>query len=373
MFVANDPYTGGGTHLPDINVIAPVFVGKRIVSFVANIAHHADVGGMVPGSEAAVCKSIFQEGIRIPPVRIMRAGRLNRDVVDIICSIRARPDERIGDSQGTVRRQQRRYPQRAAAIRALRRAETARTIASYLDFTEKRFAAAISRLPRGRYVAEDFLDGNAPGEKCADPPRLDGGARAARVRFSPAPASSSKARATSVPRAARDGLHGREKPARSGSCRERGLLPHAENHRAARLRGGPGAACRDRLPLDLGERPRRCHRERALAGDARQALAGSGPHHLYVLAGTDPRDGRYFVNYETLAGGMGARANPRRLSTACACTRRARPTCRLKPSSTLIRSGSTLRAVGGLGGAPASITAAWAWCATIACSPTTSW
>ena len=52
MFMANDPYNGGGTHLPDINVVAPVFVGKQIVAFVANIAHHADVGGMVPGSRS---------------------------------------------------------------------------------------------------------------------------------------------------------------------------------------------------------------------------------------------------------------------------------------------------------------------------------
>ena len=54
MFVANDPYNGGGSHLPDLNVIAPVFHDGRIAAFVANIAHHADVGGMVPGSEAAV-------------------------------------------------------------------------------------------------------------------------------------------------------------------------------------------------------------------------------------------------------------------------------------------------------------------------------
>src|SRR6185295_4009192 len=97
MFVANDPYNGGGTHLPDITTIAPVFVGKRIIAYVANIAHHADVGGMVPGSEAAVCKSIYQEGLRIPPVRIMREGKLNRDVVDIILLNSRTPDERIGD------------------------------------------------------------------------------------------------------------------------------------------------------------------------------------------------------------------------------------------------------------------------------------
>ena len=74
MFVVNDPYCGGGSHLPDINVIAPVFRGGEIVAYVANIAHHADVGGMVPGSEAAVCRSIFQEGLRLPPVRIYRDG-----------------------------------------------------------------------------------------------------------------------------------------------------------------------------------------------------------------------------------------------------------------------------------------------------------
>ena len=84
MFMANDPYNGGGSHLPDINVISPVFIGGEIVAFVANIAHHADVGGMVPGSEAAVCNSIFQEGLRLPPVRIMRGGEINRDVLDIV-------------------------------------------------------------------------------------------------------------------------------------------------------------------------------------------------------------------------------------------------------------------------------------------------
>jgi N-methylhydantoinase B len=99
MFIANDPYNGGGTHLPDINVIAPVFIGRRIVAYVANIAHHADVGGMVPGSEAAVCQSIYQEGLRIPPVRIMQAGVLNRDVFEMILLNSRTPDERVGTSR----------------------------------------------------------------------------------------------------------------------------------------------------------------------------------------------------------------------------------------------------------------------------------
>ena len=84
MFLANDPYSGGGTHLPDINIIAPVFVDGLIVSFVANIAHHADVGGMVAGSESALCLNIFQEGIRLPMVRVARAGEIEEDIVEII-------------------------------------------------------------------------------------------------------------------------------------------------------------------------------------------------------------------------------------------------------------------------------------------------
>ena len=70
VFIANDPYNGGGAHLPDITVVAPVFHQGRPVAFAANIAHHADVGGMVPGSESAACTTIYQEGIRLPPVRI---------------------------------------------------------------------------------------------------------------------------------------------------------------------------------------------------------------------------------------------------------------------------------------------------------------
>ena len=122
MFVANDPYNGGGTHLPDINVIAPVFIGKRIVAYVANIAHHADVGGMVPGSEAAVCQSIYQEGIRIPPVRIMRRGqgesrRVRHHPAQLAHARRARRRP-----ASAVRCEHRRHAQRARAVRALWRA-----------------------------------------------------------------------------------------------------------------------------------------------------------------------------------------------------------------------------------------------------------
>src|SRR5690606_31890109 len=102
MFLANDPYSGGGSHLPDITAIAPVFFENDIVAYVACIAHHADVGGMVPGSEAAVCSSIFQEGLRIPPVRIVSEGTFNDDVINIILLNSRTPEERAGDLRAQV-------------------------------------------------------------------------------------------------------------------------------------------------------------------------------------------------------------------------------------------------------------------------------
>ena len=80
-FLANDPYIVGVTHLNDCTVATPVFHDGRIVAFAAAVAHHSDVGGRVPGSEAGDSVSIFQEGIRVPPVQIYAAGKPRADVL----------------------------------------------------------------------------------------------------------------------------------------------------------------------------------------------------------------------------------------------------------------------------------------------------
>ena len=97
MALLNDPYRGG-THLPDITMVAPVFVrGQRRPAFyVANRAHHADVGGMHPGSMGP-CREIAQEGIRIPPVMLMRAGQMDTQVFEILLANVRTPREREGD------------------------------------------------------------------------------------------------------------------------------------------------------------------------------------------------------------------------------------------------------------------------------------
>jgi N-methylhydantoinase B len=309
MFVANDPYNGGGTHLPDINIVAPVFRGGRIVAFVANIAHHADVGGMVPGSEAAVCKSIYQEGLRIPPVRIMRAGKVNGDVFDLILLNSRTPDERVGDLQAQ-------FASNTVGTRSVLSLferygvkETETAIAGYLDFTEKRFRAAIARMPSGTYVAEDFLDGNAEGERCRIRLTLTVGKGHLDFDFSGSGPQLDSARnipyralLATVYTVAKSMLDP-EVPANAGYYR----TLRVSAPRGSVVGPVPPAAvgCRSISASVLGDVIAHALSQ-ALPG---KALAASGPHHLYVLSGTDPRTGAFFVSYETLAGGYGARAN----------------------------------------------------------------
>lgn len=169
MFIANDPYNGGGTHLPDIAVTAPVFWNGEIVAFVANIAHHNDVGGRVPGSNAADSKTIYEEGIRVPPVKIYDKGRLNEDIVNLIllnCRVR---HIRHGDLKA----------QFACNIKGRQRVEDVldkyggeivkSAMEEMLNYSERKIRQAISILPNGHYEFSDYLDSDGVG---SDPIKL---------------------------------------------------------------------------------------------------------------------------------------------------------------------------------------------------------
>jgi len=307
MFVANDPYNGGGSHLPDINVIAPVFSEGRIVAYVANIAHHADVGGMVPGSEAAVCKTIFQEGLRIPPVKIVSEGKVNRDLVDIILLNSRTPQERDGDLKAQ-------FAANVVGIRAVTGLmqrygveQTEATIAAYLDFTERRFRAAIARLPRGTYAAEDYLDGDREGERAKIQLALTVSETHLHFDFEGSGRQVQSAR--NIPyRALLATVYTVAK-----SLLDPDVPANAGYYRTLEIKAPAGTVVGPTPPAAVGARSISC----GVLGDVvaaalsqampDKALARSGPHHLVVLSGTDPRSGDYFVNYETVAGGMGAR------------------------------------------------------------------
>ncbi len=165
----NDPFQGG-THLPDITVVAPVFIagrrpdkGKATPDFyVAARAHHADVGGAYAGSMGP-CREIYQEGFRIPPVRIVRAGEVDRDVLSLLLSNVRTPEEREGDLRAQLA---------ACHIADTRLKELCRrytlhrvqaAAADLLLYSEEMVRAFLSAVPAGSYSAEDFLDDDGAG------------------------------------------------------------------------------------------------------------------------------------------------------------------------------------------------------------------
>ena len=158
VVILNDPYAGG-THLPDVTVVAPVFLaGERApFGYVANRAHHADIGGGSPGS-MPLATEIYQEGFRLPPVRIIARGRLVTDVLDLFLANTRIPEERRGDLLAQ-------FAALRVGVRRLRELVerngpdvTQRAMAALQDYSARRMSAALRRLPAGRYHAEDWMD-----------------------------------------------------------------------------------------------------------------------------------------------------------------------------------------------------------------------
>src|SRR6185437_218407 len=183
IFVGNDPYAAGGTHLPDVNLAMPVFIEGRLLCFVCNIAHHADIGGMTPGSMAGGTE-IYQEGLRIPPVRLFRAGALVQDIMDLLLLNVRVPRERRGDYFAQIascRLGARRMAELAASHGA---ATLAAGFDELIRRTEARMRAAIARIPPGSYSFADVMDDDGAG--ATDIPiklRIDVGGDDGRIRF----------------------------------------------------------------------------------------------------------------------------------------------------------------------------------------------
>ena len=308
MFLANDPYNGGGTHLPDINIIAPVFRDGRIVAFTACIAHHADVGGMVPGSESAACETIFQEGLRLPAVRVMNQGEICRDIIDIILLNSRTPEERLGDLRAQL----------AANFTGLRSMEalferygtdvTEQAFADYLDFTERRFEAAIRRLPAGVYESEDYLSGDTPDKPAKIKLKLTVGNGIMHFDFDGTAPQLKSAR--NVPHQALLATV----YVVAKSMLDPDVPANAGYFRTMRVEAPAGSLVGPVPPAAVGTRSASC----GVIGDVvaaalsqampKQAIAGSGPHHLLTWSGFDHRNEKYFVHYETVAGAMGGMA-----------------------------------------------------------------
>ena len=157
VVIFNDPYCGG-QHLPDILAFRPVFHEERRIAFVGALCHHIDVGGLAAGSYAAKATEIFQEGLRIPPVKLIEGGRRNEGIWAMIRQNVRKPDLLLGDLSSQFASLE---VGAAAVLRVARRFGAAAVIeagARILDMSEAGMRAAIAGMPDGTYEFEDFLD-----------------------------------------------------------------------------------------------------------------------------------------------------------------------------------------------------------------------
>ena len=159
VFAINDPYSGG-THLPDITLVSPVAPKREIIGYAVTRAHHSDVGGMRPGSMPSDSREIYQEGIIIPPLRLVRGGEYVDDVLDLILANVRTPEIRRGDLRAQIAAN--RIAEERVGELIERRGEEI-VLAAFdevISYTERRTREAIRKLPDGEYRAEDFLEGD---------------------------------------------------------------------------------------------------------------------------------------------------------------------------------------------------------------------
>lgn len=335
MVMLNDPFRGG-THLPDITLVAPVFVGSKQQGqeapaaagatknqrsrpdfYVASRAHHADVGGTYPGS-MGLCREIYQEGLRIPPVRIMRAGKIERDVLALLLNNVRTPEEREGDLGAQIAA----CNTGAARLRevcdryGLKRAQSASR--ALLDYSEQMMRAFLARVPKGTYAAEDFMDGDGISDgpvKIAVAVKVEGQrGRVARGHAVTVDFTGSDPQVQGSINAVEAITYSTcfyvfrclledDVPATAGLMLPiRVIAPSGTivNARPPAAVAGGNVETSQRI-VDV------LLRALAQAIPDRIPAAASGTMNNLTIGGIDPSTGEPFAYYETIAGGMGAR------------------------------------------------------------------
>jgi N-methylhydantoinase B len=312
IFISNDPYAAGGSHLPDVNMAMPVFADGKLVCFMCNIAHHADIGGITPGSMAGGTE-IYQEGTRIPVIRLFREGELQNDILDLLLLNARVPEERRGDY----------FAQVAAARLGVRRvSETiaARGVplltAAFDDIirrTGDRLREALTRIAPGEYVFEDVMDDDGAGTtnipiklRITVPPH--GGNRKVLFDFTGS-GPQVKGNINSTITATQAGvLYSLKALLDPDVPNNQGLIDLVDIHAPL------GSIINAKFPAAVAARANTAQRIvdvviGALAPAIPEAAVGAanGANTTAVFFGHDPRHDRDYVYLETLGGGFGGR------------------------------------------------------------------
>jgi N-methylhydantoinase B len=310
IFVSNDPHAAGGTHLPDINMATPVFHRGRIVAFMCNIAHHADVGGMMPGSMAGGMSEIYQEGLRLPVVKLFRKGKLQEDLLKVILLNVRVPQERRGDYFAQVAAC-RLGERRLQEIFSLYGPET--MLAAFDEIvsrTSQRMKVAVATIPDGTYAFTDVMDDDGMGT-CDIPISVRIDVRKGHIRFDFAGTS----------RQVTGNINVTLNATQAAVCYTlKALLdPEVPNNQGMldlpEIVVEPGSLLNASFPAPVAARANTCQRIiDVIIGALADALpsqvvgAANGANTTAVFSGIDPRTKAHYVYLETLGGGFGGRA-----------------------------------------------------------------
>jgi len=316
VFIHNDPYFGG-SHLPDVNVVTPAFHDATLLGFACVRAHWPDIGSATPGSYGATTE-IFGEGLRLPPVRLYAAGRLNRDVEDIIFANVRTPEERRGDLRAQIAANRRGATRLAELARRHGTEALLAIMQEVMDYSERMMRGMLAALPDGEAAFEDFCDGDGileEGEK-DDAPfwiRMRVAKRGERLTVDFAGTDGQVAGPMNAPLAVTaSGIYTAVKMVADPSSL---VPPNSGCWRPVTLRAEPGTVVHAIAPAPVVYANHEIsHRVcdmlfGALAGLApdRVMACSQGTSAIVTLGGVDPRSGERYVSYETIKGGFGAR------------------------------------------------------------------
>ncbi len=176
-FVLNDPYLAGGTHMPDISIVTPMFIDGAVRAFAASVGHHSDVGGPVPGSISGRARSVFEEGLRLPVIRLVRGGELDEDLLALIANNSRDPDERSLDLKVQVATNARGVALMRDLVGRVGLVAVTEAIDDLLAYTARRLRNRLRDMVDGESSFTAFLDDDGIGGDPGTDPRQGDRAR----------------------------------------------------------------------------------------------------------------------------------------------------------------------------------------------------